>query len=304
MIERFDLNLLRVLVALHRCRSVSKAASELELSQPATSLALGRLRKGLGDPLFVRSSAGMVPTQRCTELAGAAEKTLEDVAHSVLQRPGFDPAVAEREFVVTMADVGELHFMPPLMAHLAQSAPHCDLRCEPLQPEEIEPAMEEGRCDLALGFFPNLERPALYTQQLVMHSLVCLVRTDHPDVRSSRISLRRFLELSHVVVDPVGRTGAMFEALLKANGHRRRVQMVSSHFLSVPPIIASTDLIVTVPRMLAEYYARIENVRIVEPPINIKPYPLKQFWHPRFHHDPGLRWLRESVVQLFGSSRR
>lgn len=299
MIERFDLNLLRVLVALHRWRSVSKAAAELELSQPATSLALGRLRKGLGDPLFVRSSSGMVPTPRCTELAQAAEKALEDVVQSVLQRPAFDPAVSRREFVLAMTDVGELHFLPALMARFAQVAPHCDVRCEPFHTEEIEAALEEGRCDLALGFFPNLERPALYTQQLFTSSLVCLVRADHPQVPNSRISLRRFLELSHAVVHSVGRTQELFETLLKANGYRRRVQMVSGHFLSVPAIVASTDLIVTVPRVVAEYYVRIERLRMVEPPINIEPYALKQFWHPRFHADPALRWLRETLMQLF-----
>lgn len=303
MTERFDLNLLRVLVTLHRWRSVSKAASELDLSQPATSLALGRLRKGLGDPLFVRSPTGMLPTPRCTELAEAAERALMDVTHSVLQRPSFDPASAQRDFVVTMADAGELHFLPKLMAYLARVAPTCNLRSDPLPTEDIEAALEEGRCDLALGFFPNLERPALYTQTLFMHSLVCLVRADHPAFTSSPISLQRFLELPHAVVHPVGRTHELFESLLKEKGHRRRVQLISGHFLSVPAIIAATDLIVTVPRSVADYYVRIERLRIVEPPINIKPYPLKQFWHPRFHLDPAVRWLRESVAGLFTAPR-
>jgi DNA-binding transcriptional LysR family regulator len=300
MKDRFDLNLLRVLVALHRCRSVSKAAAELELSQPATSLALGRLRKGLGDPLFVRTPTGMLPTQRCDELAEAAEMALADVTRSAMQQPSFDPQSAQRDFVVTTADVGELHFLPKLMAHLARAAPLCNLRCEPFATEDIEIALEEGRCDLAVGYYPNLERPSLYTQTLFMHSLVCLVRADHPDVPSSRISLRRFLQLSHAVVHPIGRSHELFEALLREKGYRRRVQLISGHFLSIPAIIAGTDLIVTVPRSLADYYVRIEKLRMVEPPINIKPYALKQYWHPRFHRDPALRWLRESLFQLFG----
>lgn len=300
MKDRFDLNLLRVLVALHRCRSVSKAAAELDLSQPATSLALGRLRKGLGDPLFVRSPTGMLPTPRCVELAEAAAMALADVTRSALEQPSFDPVTAQRDFVVTMADVGELHFLPKLMAHLTRAAPLCNLRCEPFATEDVETALEEGRCDLALGFFPNLERPSLYTQTLFMHSLVCLVRADHPEVPPSRISLRRFLQLPHAVVHPIGRSHELFETLLREQGYRRRVQLISGHFLSIPAIIAATDLIVTVPRSVADYYVRIEKLRIVEPPINIKPYALKQYWHPRFHRDPGLRWLRESVAQLFG----
>jgi len=297
----FDLNLLRVLVALHRTRSVSKAAAELDLSQPGTSLALGRLRKAFDDPLFVRSHTGMLPTPRCTELADAAAKVISDFSGHAQNQPAFDPATSRRDFVITMHDVGELHFLPPLMAYLDREAPHCNLRSEPFATADVDAALEDGRCDLALGIFPNLERPALYTQQLFIHSLVCLVRADHPTVTSSRVSMRRFLDLSHAVVNPMGRSQEHFEALLKEKNLTRRVQLKTSHFLSVPSIIAATDMIVTVPRSIAEYYIRLENLRIVEPPINIKPYAIRQFWHPRFHTDPAVRWLRESVVRLFGT---
>ena len=156
-------------------------------------------------------------------------------------------------------------------------------------------------CDLALGFFPNLERPALYAQTLFMHTLVCLVRANHPEVKSSRISMKKFLQMSHAVVTPLGRSGELFETMLKKEGLQRRVQLSSVHFLTVPAIIAATDMIVTVPRSIADYYTRLENLRMVEPPLNIKPYAVKQFWHPRFNADPAIRWLRESVVRLFGT---
>ena len=134
-----------------------------------------------------------------------------------------------------------------------------------------------------------------------MHTLVCLVRADHPEVKSSRISMSRFLRLSHAVVTPMGRSGELFETMLKEKGLQRRVQLTSVHFLTVPAIIATTDMIVTVPRSIADYYTRLENLRMVEPPLNIKPYAVKQFWHPRFNADPAIRWLRESVVRLFGT---
>lgn len=301
MKSAFDLNLLRVLVVLHQCRSVSKAAEMLGLSQPATSLALGRLRKRFGDPLFVRSPAGMLPTPRCDELAESSTAALSQIDSKVLHRETFDPRTSQREFVVTMADVGELHFLPRLMAHIGQHAPLCKLRCEPFATHDLGGALAEGRCDLALGFFPNLERPPLYVQQLFMHTLVCLVRADHPQVRSSKISMRQFLEIPHVAVHPMGRSHELFESMLKRKGIRRNAQLTSVHFLTVPAIVAATDLIVTVPRSIADYYCELENLRIVEPPVNIKPYALKQFWHPRSHADPALKWLRESVVQLFGT---
>ena len=296
----FDLNLLRVLVALHRTRSVSKAAAALDLSQPATSLSLGRLRKVFDDPLFVRTHTGMLPTPRCTELADAAAKALADFTAHAQNEPVFDPATSRRDFVVATPDVGELQLLPPLMTYLAREAPHCNLQSVPFATADIEAALEEGRCDLALGLFPNLERPELYTQQILTQTIACLVRADHPTVRSSTISMECFLALSHAVVHPVGRSQELFEALLKANGHTRRVQLTTSHFLSVPSIIAVTDMIVTVPRSIADYFMRLENLRIVEPPINIKPLPIRQFWHPRFHADPALQWLRKSVARVFG----
>lgn len=300
--NNLDLNLLPVLVALHRSRSVSKAAAELGLSQPATSLALGRLRKAFDDPLFARSHTGMLPTPRCTELADAAAKAIADFSGHAQKQPAFDPATSRRDFVITTPDVGELHFLPPLMAYLDREAPYCNLRSEPFSTADLGPALEEGRCDLALGLYPTLKQPTLYTQQMFMNTLVCLVRADHPTVKSSRISMRRFLELSHVVVHPMGRSHEFFEALLKEKGFARRVQLKTVHYLSVPSIIAVTDMIVTVPRSIADYYIRLENLRVVEPPINIKPHPIRQFWHPRFHNDPAVKWLRESTVRLFGAA--
>jgi DNA-binding transcriptional LysR family regulator len=300
----FDLNLLRLLVVLHRTRSVSKAAEELNLSQPATSLALSRLRKAVGDVLFVRTPAGMLPTPRCSELVPAAETALAGIDTTVLRRSAFDPATARREFVVTLVDVGELHFLPGLSAYLARHAPGCSLRNKQVVNEDMESALESGDVDLALGYFPDLEKRRIRRQRLFLHSLVCLVRADHPVMRSSKVPLATFLELSHAVVQAVGRSNELFETEMKKRGLRRRIQLLSCHFVTLPAIIAQTDLIATVPRHLAHYYARTENLRVVEPPISIKPYAVCQFWHPRFDADPSLKWLRESVATLFTEPSR
>lgn len=301
--QRFDLNLLRVLVAMHQLRSVSKAAEALQLSQPATSLALGRLRKAVHDPLFVRSRAGMVPTSRCTELAEAAAQALSGFNGCLLSPPAFDPETSRRDFVITAVDVGELHFLPRLMVQLQKTAPHCNLRCKTFAMGEVESAMEDGRCDLALGLFAGLSQSSLHMQHLFSQRMVCLVRSDHPEVRSSRLSMARFLALSHVVVRPTGISQELFEAQLKAHGGERRVQLVMEHFMSVPSIIAATDLIVTVPRPVADYAVRIEKLRVVEPPINIDAFPVSVFWHPCFHLDPAVQWLRALVVRLFRSEK-
>lgn len=240
-----------------------------------------------------------MPTSRCTELISVAEAAIVAIEATATRRSAFDPSRARQDFVVTMPDVGEIHFLPKLTEYLSRHAPSCNLRCQQIVNEHMEAALAAGDIHLALGYFPNLEGQGVLRQRLFMHSLACLVRADHPIVKSANVPLATFLELPHAVVRSVGRSSELFETLLKKQGLRRRVQLLSSHFLSVPAIIAQTDLIVTVPRSIAEYYVRLENLRIVEPPINIKPYAIHQFWHARFHQDPAIRWLRETVTNLF-----
>lgn len=298
-----DLNLLRVLHALYQTQSVSKAAERLGLSQPATSLALNRLRRVLGDPLFVRTRGGMLPTARCIKAATGAEKALEAIKTDVLDQPPFDPLATRREYALTMNDVGEMTLLPRIMAHLARHAPQCDVRSESVPVQDIEQSLESGHVDLALGYFPRLEKPGLFKQRLFLRSFVCLVRADHPVVRSDRISLRTFTELSHLVVKPQGRSDDLFEMQLKKLGVQRRVQLSIPHFMGVPAIIAETDLIVTVSDTVAAYLPQMSNLRVVAPPIKVVRHAINQYWHERFHKDPAVQWIRQQIAQLFQNDR-
>jgi DNA-binding transcriptional LysR family regulator len=122
-------------------------------------------------------------------------------------------------------------------------------------------------------------------------------------VQGERISLRTFLELCHVLVKPQGRSHDLFEMLLKKQGLRRRVQLLIPHFMSVPAIVAQTDLIVTVPDTLAEYFSRVEKLRVVRPPVSVARYAINQYWHERFHKDPAVQWVRKTAAQLFQKER-
>ncbi|WP_321812267.1 MULTISPECIES: LysR family transcriptional regulator [unclassified Burkholderia] len=294
-----DLRLLRLLVQVHALGSVSKAAEAIQLSQPAASLALGRLRRILGDPLFVRGTAGMLPTPRCDEVATTARHALSMIDRAVHVPAPFDPMTARRDFVVTLSDIGEMVFLPKLMAHLSQKAPHCNLRSKALSVDELPYILEGGEVEMAIGFFPDLERPGFFMQTLFEHRFVCLVRKDHPRVTGDRIPSSDFLDLPHAVVEPEGRSHELFENLLKKNGLKRRVQLSIPHYMSVPAIVAATDMIATVPTVVAEYFVQFGNLRIVLPPINTQPYALKQHWHERFNTDPALKWLRGEISVIF-----
>lgn len=296
---QIDLKLLRLLTEIHRCGSVSAAAVAVDLSQPAASLGLGRLRRLLNDPLFVRGTGGMLPTARCDQVVEAAREAL-GLIEAALDKPTFfDPSTAQREFVLTLSDIGEVVFLPRLMAYISEHAPHCSVRSRSVAVRELPLAMESGQVELALGFFPDLERSGFFMQRLFDHRFVCIARKAHPRVAGTRISLPVFLDLPHAVVEPEGRSHELFERLLKERGLQRRVQLSIPHFMSVPAIVASTDLIATVPFALAEFFLQTGDLRIVEPPVNTNAYALKQHWHARFNTDPASKWLRSVVSQIF-----
>lgn len=297
-----DLNLLRVLVELHRARSVSRAAEALGLSQPATSLALQRLRRALNDPLFVRTAGGILPTARCVKVVRGAQRALHAVKIEVLDQPAFEPATSVRQFTFNMNDVGEMALLPRIVGFLGRQAPKCDVRSETLPIHDLDAALRSGRIDLALGYFPELDRRGLFRQQLFSRSYACLVRSGHPDVAGGRIPLKTFVRLSHVLIKPEGRSKDLFEAALEKEGIRRRVHLVTHHFMSLPEILLNTDLVATVPDTLARHFSQMAGLQIAQPPIRPPRYPISQYWDERFHRDPALEWVRKQCVALFQHS--
>jgi DNA-binding transcriptional LysR family regulator len=297
-----DLNLLRVLVELYRARNVSRAAEALGLSQPATSLALQRLRRALNDPLFVRTAGGILPTARCAKVVRGAQRALQAVKIEVLDEPAFEPATSARQFTFNMNDVGEMALLPKIVGFLGQQAPSCNVRSETLPIHDLDAALRSGRVDLALGYFPELDRRGLFRQQLFSRSYACLVRSGHPDVQGGRIPLRAFMKLSHVLIKPEGRSEDLFEAALQKEDIRRRVHLVTRHFMSLPEILSNTDLVATVPDTLARHFSRVAGLQIAQPPIRSPRYAVSQHWDERFHHDPALEWMRKQCVALFQHS--
>jgi DNA-binding transcriptional LysR family regulator len=293
-----DLNLLVVFDALLRARSVTGAARQLGMSQPATSFALNRLRKTFGDPLFVRTSRGIHPTPLAEGLAAPLEAIIDRIRSDLLQQPTFDPATVQRAVTFDMQDIGELVFLPRILERLSAVAPGLHVRTVNLPMTELEPALRTGEVDLALGHFPDLVSAALYQQRLFTHSFVCIVRADHPTI-GSEMSRKQFMEGQHAVVHPAGHMNDSLETELQALGLSRRVSVRIEHFLAVPTILGQSDLIFTVPYAIGASLAKLGDIKLVRPPFKAKPRIVRQHWHSRFHHDGANRWLRSVVADLF-----
>jgi DNA-binding transcriptional LysR family regulator len=294
-----DLNLIPYLVALEETRNVSRAAERLGVSQPRVSTALGRLRDYFGDQLFVRTSRGMEPTPRALALIPAAREALSRIRQGMLDAQDFDAATTTHTFSIALADVGEVVFLPRLLQLFASRAPQANLRSLSLSPAQIERGLEAGEVDLAVGYFPDLAGNNFFQQRLFTHRFICLMRSGHPLTREP-LTLPQYLAASHAVVRAEGRSQDVLEQFLEKKRLRRRAVLETSHFMSLPFILARTDLIATVPHAIgATYAAAHASITLVEAPLELPRFDLRQHWHRKLHNDPRASWLRSAVAESF-----
>jgi DNA-binding transcriptional LysR family regulator len=296
---KLDLNLLAVLVALFDAGSVSRAATKLGLSQPTVSGMLAKLRAHFDEPLFVRSAGGMAPTPRCADMVAAAREILRQVDEKLQPEGRFDPGRRHAPFTFAMSDVGQIVFLPRLVQALAQASPDTPVRTVTMRPPELMAAFEAGQVDLAIGYFPDLKHADFFQQRLFNHHFVCLLRAGHP-IQGRRLSLGDFLTLSHAVVQSEGRSQEIFEAYLQAHGLTRKVGLYTPHFLSIPRLIAQSDMVVTVPHAIGiEYGTEAHGLKVLQPPFASPRIELRQHWHRKTHKDARNVWLRRLVSRLF-----
>ena len=299
MNKRLDLNLLPIAVVLYEERGVGKAAVRLGMSQPAVSAALARLRAAFDDPLFVRTANGMEPTPRAQALIAPARDVLARVERDVLSGMAFNPATTNTTLAFALSDVGEMVFLPKLLERLRAAAPNATIKSVSMLPDRLTDALEVGDVDLAIGYFPDLNKSNFFQQRLFTHHFACLMRTGHPR-RAERISRDDFMAMEHAVVRAEGRSQEIVEVYLAQKGIRRNIVLLSPHFLSLPIIISRSDLVATVPHALALYFARLlPDLAVARPPFDIGGFDVKQHWHRKFHSDSRNRWLRKQVTQLF-----
>jgi DNA-binding transcriptional LysR family regulator len=304
LLEGIDLNLLLALHALLEERHVTRAAARLGITQSAMSRALSRLRVVLGDPLFIRTAGGMVATARAQELAEPLARGLTQVEAAIARRPSFDPKTAKRLFRIGVFDYGEMVVMPPLLAKVSVVAPNIELASVALTGEPLR-ALEEGKLDLAIGLPSHAARnlgiamtewPGIYAQHLFDDRFVCLVREGHPTVKRT-LSLEAYAAQGHVVISPFGRPGSFVDRLLADKGLRRKIVVNVSNFVSGPLLVASSDLLVTVPERVAKTFAPAFELRVLECPLEIAALRMHQMWHERHQHDPAHAWLRTVVAE-------
>ncbi len=287
-IRALDLNLLVLLDLLVEHRSVTRAAVAANMSQPAMSRALGRLRAVLDDPVLARGSDGLVPTPRAAALQPALKRILADVS-VLVSRAAFDPAAWRGQVTVAATDHQTIMLLPALMARLAREAPRLDVKVVPFLAAMVDD-LRDGRIDLAFGVAEQELPPGLRQEPLYEDVFVTLLREGHPAARDW--SPGRFAALDHVLVTVLGEGRGALDDDLGRLGLTRRVALRLPHFYAAMAVVARSDLVVTLPRSIASRRMAGFGLVALAPPFLRPPFTITAIWPEVLHADAGMAWLR------------
>jgi DNA-binding transcriptional LysR family regulator len=291
-LARLDLNLLVTLDALLAEKSVTRAARRLNLSQPAVSVQLAKLRQILKDPLLIPGSRGMAPTSLATSLERPLRDALEQLVQVIAPARPFDPAQATLTWRVAASDYSARVLLQPLLPGLRRAAPGTRLAVVESVPERMGRQAEQAEIDLGFITLENAP-PALRCRSLFTERYVLAGRADHPALRR-RPTLAQFCRLEFVIVSPSGAgfRGAA-EPALEALGLKRQVVLSVPHFLFLLSAITHSDLVALIP---ARFRLGATDLRVVEAPLEVPGFEMSMVWHERVHRDPAHVWLRERVI--------
>ncbi|NMK45366.1 LysR family transcriptional regulator [Achromobacter sp. Bel] len=284
---------MRVFLTVLHERSVTRAAQRLNLTQPAVSYALARLRERFDDPLFVRTATGMQPTPIAFALAGPIERGMNSFAEAVNLRQRFDPATSTRRFRLSMSDIGEMVFLPLLMERVHALAPRLQVEVLEIPLEQLPQALKDGEVDLAIGNLAGLGRHTRHAD-LFSERYACMGRRGHP-VLSAGLTRGQFKRLDHILVAARASAHRLLDDVLGEAGLHRQPYLTLPHFSAAAEIVRRTDLTVTLPHRAAIWFNRDNAFEVRPLPITLPPLCVTVHWHARFESDPGTMWLRNLV---------
>ena len=299
-----DLRLFLVLDAVLAERSVTRAASRLGVTQSAVSHSLRELRSRLGDPLLVRTSAGLEPTPLAQSLRPDLRMGLDALERLLRHQPRFDPATSTRSFSLATPDHPQFTMIPEFIGQLRRMAPGVNVRIRAIGPG-LPDELASGRLDLVLAGAEveqvlALDREPMRTR-VIDEPFCCLLRRGHPAL-ARPLDLQTYVALPHVLVSTTGGESGIVDDALAALGMCRRVAVTVPSFPAAAYIVASSDLIATLPKAVTDR-ADLLDVEIRTPPLDLPRSVAYLWWHPRFQHDPGHTWWRHALAKALSPFR-
>ena len=304
--NQLDLNLLRYLDVLLKEQNVTRSASLLGITQPAMSNGLRRLREMFNDPLLIRTSEGMIPTERAQSLRPLLRETLLSVDQLIEPSNLFDPQTSTRVFRIMTSDYAEVALLPRLLKHLQKRAPNIIL--DILTPNDIHfSEVEKGQIDLVINRFDNM--PQTFHQKILWDdTFSCVFAVDNPLSHDYR--LETYLKAKHIWVSKTAsevgigitpydtrRLSWVDDALLKI-GHKRQISVYTNHYQSAAHLAEGKGLIATIPSRTADMLLDNPRILIKKPPFEIPKFELKMIWSPLLQHNVAHQWLRNMITKI------
>jgi DNA-binding transcriptional LysR family regulator len=299
-----DLNLLRVFDEVMAERSLTRAARNLSLTQPAVSNALRRLRETLGDELVQRSGQGMAPTPRARAIWPAVRDALQQLQLSLIPNE-FVASQATSTFVLAMADATAAELIPGLIDILEREAPGVSMRVVPLTTRDPRRLLDEQACDLAIGYFPAVladltahsqsDEPLPFShQRLYDGEYVCVMRKDHP-LAPGRLTLDQFCAARHMLVSFSGRPYGFVDEALASLGRKRQVVLTVNQFFTAGRVVANSNLLTVLPRHFVSVTGIADQLQLQPLPFEVSPVHVDAIWHRRSQLRGAHEWLRQAV---------
>lgn len=294
-LRRLDLNLLVVLHTVLETRNVTAAARRLNMSQPAVSRALTRLRSLFQDQLFVKGPKGVIPTPRAEGLSDVVVRLLAEIGDAV-ERPSFDPTTSTRVFRIATTDYGALAVLAPTIAALASEAPRVGLDIVPLNASSFTD-LATGNVDFAL--YSDDPVPSQLRHMVLFEDTYSTVaRADHPAAVSAtdgRMAMADFLDHGHILVNVAGGRSGVADEALALLGMARHVAVSLPYFSAAGTLAAATDLLLTLPGRAADSMSEELGLVRLEPPLSLPAFAYHLLWHPKNDADPAAVWFRKRL---------
>lgn len=296
-LRSIDLNLLTIFDAIMAERHMTRAAERVGMTQPAMSNALSRLRDMTGDPLFVRTGRGMMPTPRATSLAGPIRRALDLVQTSLSEKSVFDPGTSDRSFTLAIGDYCEVLFFPQVLAALQSEAPDIKFSLQSPAGATLTKELKDNSVDLVWDAAP-LDGPGFESKTLFDDTIVWIMSATHPLANKRRVTLDDYRNASHVRLDPGYTYVHNYDRYVRTLGIHRHFAVELTRIVPMAFTVAETHHVATVPKRMAERFARFLPLAIKPVPLDLPTSPFYQSWHNSRNDDPGLTWLRGRLTEL------
>lgn len=293
---KIDLNLFTVFEAIYSEGSLTRAAARLNLTQPAISHALGRLRDRLDDPLFIRHGHKMRPTPLAQNLLPEIQSALAQLNQAMQHAHGFDPTQANKTFTLAMRDVIEATLLPPLVKQINDIGPNIAVASVTMERKSLDAKLASGEWDFAL----DVLRPSpasIKQQKLIEDELVVLRRANGN--QSGEMSQDDYLNAQHIVVSSRPSGPSLVDYALSALGLKRDIALRCQHYFAASQVVASSDLWLTMPKRYGQLLAeRFSDIELIDLPFATSSVDVYLYWHATHNNDASSKWFRNFLQNI------